>query len=198
VERYGGPKAIEAAEKFFSADSLAVLKILQQVDNEKDQEDLRWKIGLLGIDRLLDDFGLGLAEKKRIVGEWREGLLPEFGTNALSKHHLGERLRKERATFECLLQEHIDETWGFYKNVFWNRSQAIATAITEIEDLKRKKCLLVPMIDLAHSHAHLHLNRLLPSAQRAQELVAYEFLCRIYESSLAKAKYSPKGGSALS
>jgi len=40
--------------------------------------------------------------------------------------------------------------------------------------------------DIAASHLHMHANRLLPSAQRAQELVIYEFLTRLYQAQLAR------------
>ena len=41
--------------------------------------------------------------------------------------------------------------------------------------------LAVPLTDLAHSFAHMHVNRSLRSAQRAQEVVLYE-LDRLYSS----------------
>jgi lantibiotic biosynthesis protein len=39
---------------------------------------------------------------------------------------------------------------------------------------------------VAMSVAHMHVNRMLRSAQRAQELVLYEFLDRIYCSAAAR------------
>jgi hypothetical protein len=38
------------------------------------------------------------------------------------------------------------------------------------------------MTELAASYAHMHVNRLLRSAHRAQELVLYEFLDRAYSA----------------
>jgi len=39
---------------------------------------------------------------------------------------------------------------------------------------------------VAMSFAHMHVNRLLRSAQRAQELVLYEMLDRLYASRAAR------------
>ncbi len=40
----------------------------------------------------------------------------------------------------------------------------------------------------APSYLHMHANRLLRSAHGAQELVLYDFLCRLYESRAARAR----------
>jgi len=42
------------------------------------------------------------------------------------------------------------------------------------------------LAELAMSFAHMHVNRLLRSAQRAQELVLYEMLDRLYASRAAR------------
>ena len=47
--------------------------------------------------------------------------------------------------------------------------------------------LSVPLAELAVSYLHMHANRLLRSAHRAQELVLYDFLGRLYESQAARA-----------
>jgi hypothetical protein len=52
----------------------------------------------------------------------------------------------------------------------------------ELQELAHRGHLSVPLTDLAMSYAHMHVNRLLRSAQRAQELVLYELLDRAYSS----------------
>jgi hypothetical protein len=52
--------------------------------------------------------------------------------------------------------------------------------------LRRSGRLARPLADLAASFLHMHANRLLRSAQRAQELVLYDFLARLYESRAAR------------
>ena len=46
----------------------------------------------------------------------------------------------------------------------------------------------LPITELASSYVHMHVNRLIRSAQRAHELVLYDLLARIYESQLARAR----------
>ena len=52
--------------------------------------------------------------------------------------------------------------------------------------------LQVPITDLAGSYIHMHANRLLRSSARAQELVIYDFLKRIYESRAARQRKAKK------
>jgi lantibiotic biosynthesis protein len=47
------------------------------------------------------------------------------------------------------------------------------------------------MTDIAMSYAHMHVNRLLRSAQRAQELVLYELLDRAYSAQVGRRSVSP-------
>src|SRR4029077_9570790 len=70
VERYGGPGGIELAEAVFSADSDAVLEALPPLVGEAGL-DRRWRFAFLGIDRLLDDLGLDLEERLRLLATAR-------------------------------------------------------------------------------------------------------------------------------
>ena len=54
--------------------------------------------------------------------------------------------------------------------------------MAQLRQLAESGELAVPLTDLAHSFAHMHVNRSLRSAQRAQEVVLYELLDRIYRS----------------
>jgi hypothetical protein len=47
------------------------------------------------------------------------------------------------------------------------------------------------MTDLAASFAHMHVNRLLRSAHRAQELVLYELLDRAYSARAGRRSEVP-------
>jgi hypothetical protein len=47
--------------------------------------------------------------------------------------------------------------------------------------------LSVSLDHLLWSYAHMHANRLLRGAHRAQELVLYDLLDRVYRSRLARA-----------
>ena len=57
-----------------------------------------------------------------------------------------------------------------------------APVMAQLRQLAESGELAVPLTDLAHSFAHMHVSRSLRSAQRAQELVLYELLDRICSS----------------
>ena len=58
--------------------------------------------------------------------------------------------------------------------------------------------LTQPVEQLADSYVHMHVNRMLRTAARAQELVLYDLLHRLYESRAARQRHAGAGGSALS
>jgi hypothetical protein len=49
----------------------------------------------------------------------------------------------------------------------------------------------MPIPELAASYLHMHANRLLRSAARAQELVLYDWLYRMYEAQAARLRQQP-------
>src|SRR5690606_6306968 len=102
VERYGGPDAIELVERIFEADSEAVLANLVRVQH--GGEELRWQLLVRGIDQLLDDLGLALADKLALVEQMRASYGRELGADRGElRHQLGRSFRRHRATIERLL-----------------------------------------------------------------------------------------------
>jgi hypothetical protein len=67
-----------------------------------------------------------------------------------------------------------------------HRSEGITAIAQQLENLDRAGRLGVTIQDLASSYAHMHVNRLLRSAHRFQELATYELLDRTYRSQLAR------------
>jgi hypothetical protein len=58
--------------------------------------------------------------------------------------------------------------------------------LAELRSGVRAGRLTVPRAELAVGYLHMHANRLLRSAHRAQELILYDFLARLYESRAAR------------
>lgn len=74
------------------------------------------------------------------------------------------------------------------------RSERIMTIGAELRRRAERGSLDASPTDLAPSYVHMYINRLLRSAQRAQELIIYDYLRRLYASQRARAKKSkPKG-----
>jgi hypothetical protein len=63
--------------------------------------------------------------------------------------------------------------------------------IDELRWLAQVGRLSTPISDLAASFAHMHVNRLLRSAHRAQELVLYELLDRAYSARAGRRSEVP-------
>lgn len=191
VERYGGDRGIELAEQIFRADSEAVLTILGSLSGDAGL-DLRWRLGLRGIDLLFDDLGLTLEDKRSLAREAREGYGLEFGMDGPFRGRVGERFRRERAGLEAVLDSDQEPPAPLAPGLeaLRRRSLQIAPVAAELRQLARAGSLSVTMTDLASSYAHMHVNRLLRSAQRAQELVLYELLDRLYASQAARRSTS--------
>jgi thiopeptide-type bacteriocin biosynthesis protein len=188
VERYCGPGGIAHAERIFHADSEAVIEIMRQLPGDAGAE-LRFRLALRGIDQLFGDLGLSLAQKREIARAARQGYGTEFGTGGAFQHAVSARFRRERSSLELVLgagQEAPREVAGCIRALD-GRSAAIAVAGRQIRALAGTGPGLGPgLAELAMSLAHMHVNRLLRSAQRAQELVLYEMLDRLYASRAAR------------
>lgn len=183
VERYGGPRAVELAEQVFHADSDAVLAVLRQLPGDVGA-DLRWRVALTGIDRLFDDLGMTGAQKRATARLARHGYEREFGTDGAFQKAVGGRFRDQRQYLEAVLDLALPTPPELAPSLraLARRSAALGSVTPEITAMADSGALRVRVTDLALSFAHLHVNRLLRSAQRAQELVLYEILDRHYSS----------------
>jgi thiopeptide-type bacteriocin biosynthesis protein len=189
VERYGGDLAIAAAERVFHADSEAALAIIGRLPGDAGA-DLRWQLALRGIDRLLDDLGLGLADKRDLARRCKAGYGREFGADGAFQHAVGARFRRYRPRLADLLGDPAGAPADVAAcgPALAARSAAIAGPCAELRALAGVAGQPpAALSELAMSLAHMHVNRLLRSAQRAQELVLYELLDRIYASRSARA-----------
>ncbi|HEX2057836.1 MAG TPA: lantibiotic dehydratase [Actinomycetota bacterium] len=176
IERYGGPDAIETAEAIFTADSDAVLEVVAAGGSLDD----RWRAGLAGMHALFEDLGLDDEAQARVTRRMRDAYAAEFRADALLKRQIGERYRAERKSLEPLLDEGMD-AWR-------HRSQAVRPLAARLRALDEEGRLTAPLPDLAGSLAHMHVNRLLRSSQRAHEMVLYDLLDRLYMARAARRR----------
>jgi thiopeptide-type bacteriocin biosynthesis protein len=197
VERYGGPVGIELAERLFWADSACVVDILGMLDGDAGN-DARWRLALRGIDQLLDDLGFDLATRLAIMRRVRDGFAREHRveTSVGFQRGLGDKYRKERAPLATLLDRAHDADSDLAPGLerIAARSAANAPILAELRAAEQRGQLTAPIVELVPSYIHMHVNRLIRSAQRAHELVLYDLLVRLYESQAARAK-APRGGS---
>ena len=187
VERYGGEAGIHLAERVFHIDSDAVLAVVRQLTGDVGAE-LRWRVALRGIDLLFDDLGLTLEQKRAIARRARRGYGSELGADGAFSREVSRRYRDERASVEILLDPHRDPPPELAASLraLYQRSVALTPVAYELRALAEAGRLTVDLSELAMSLAHMHVNRMLRSAQRAQELVLYELLDRAYSSQAAR------------
>jgi thiopeptide-type bacteriocin biosynthesis protein len=192
VERYGGDRGIELAERVFAADSEAVLTILGSLSGDAGL-DLRWRLAMAGIDLLFEDLGLTLEEKRSMARGARESFGREFGIDGNFRGRVGQRYRAERARLEAVLDpgQAPPAPLAAGLEALRSRSLQLAPVTAELRQLSQAGCLSATLADIARSFAHVHVNRLLRSAHRAQELVLYELLDRAYSSRAGRPSISP-------
>jgi thiopeptide-type bacteriocin biosynthesis protein len=197
VERYGGAEGIVLAERFFRADSDAILAMAEFIGADT-RGDLRWRLALLGMHQLLVDFGFDLATRRAVIHKTRDEFAAEFNTDTKFSHQLSAKFRPERRGVESLLNSapHSDGPVAEVMEILRRRSAELVPVMTELRASAEDGTLSRPLTELAASYLHMHANRMLRSAHRAQELVLYDFLARSYESQAARTSGNRDGAKA--
>ena len=194
VERYGGAYGTDVAERIFQEDSEAVLEILGMLEPGDAGADERWRLAIRGIDALLADFGLDLSGKRELLDAIRSELARDLHAGEGVKRGMATVFRREARRLEPLLASppELDEESPLAPGlaVLRRRSGRVAPLIRELNALEADGRLSQPLAKLAASCVHMHVNRLLRSAHRKQELVLYDFLARLYESRTIRTRTS--------
>jgi len=190
IERYG-PLTIEQSEDLFCADSTAICDFLDEVETE-NKEQMRWQMGILGIDSLLDDFSLSLSGKLEIMKSLKEVFTNEFGNGIKDdigrlEYSLNNKFRIDLPHIKAILDDDSNENFPLIKDCLRQRSSTNKKIIEElIRCLSYQKSNLEIINQLIASYIHMFINRLFISRQRAHELVLYHYLTKYYKSQLSR------------
>jgi thiopeptide-type bacteriocin biosynthesis protein len=191
LERYGGPVGVELAEQLFAADSACAIDILGMLAGDAGS-DARWRLALRGTDQLLDDLGFELPARLELLRRIRDGFAREHRaeTSIGFQRGLGDKYRKERAALDALLDRSRDADSELAPGLerLAARSTANAPIIAELRAAHQRGAVTLSIPELASSYIHMHINRMIRSAQRAHELVLYDLLVRLYEGQVARGK----------
>jgi len=193
MERYGGAAGMELSEELFFHDSEAVVGLLASCAGDAGA-DLRWRLGLLGMDRLLADFGLDLEARQALAEQGRDGFARRYRYELL-RSPVADRLRPERRALQSLLDggpDTVDEAYRPALAVLARRSKALAPIVRELQARERRGVLSAPVERLVPSYVHMFVNRLSRSAGPEHELVLYDFLVQLYRSEIARARAERK------
>ncbi len=194
VERYGGPAAMEIAERIFHADSDAVLAVLEDLAGDRGA-DWRWRLALVGIDRLLADFDFDLVARRDLMADLRRAFGDELAVGPELTQQLAQRVRETGdELYELLTADTVSPEHPLAGGLaaLDRRSARLAPLVAELRALESRGELTVPLRDLVFSYLHMFVNRLIRSDARAHELVLYDLLHRLTVSRLARAKGVPE------
>jgi thiopeptide-type bacteriocin biosynthesis protein len=142
---------------------------------------------------LLGDLQFDPETRMRVMRGMREGFAREFGGGKGLRVQLDQRFRQEWRSLMPLLDPTGDAESELAPalEVLRRRSERNAPIVEELRELERAGRLNPSLADMASSYVHMHVNRIIRSAQRAHELVLYDFLYLLYESKAARER---KGG----
>jgi thiopeptide-type bacteriocin biosynthesis protein len=187
IERYGGPAAIELAEALFHADSTCALDVVTRLTGDA-ASDAAWRLTLYGIDRMMDDLGLGIEDKLAVMTRAAAGFGAEVGMDTAFHKRLGEKFRAHRAEIVGLLDRPGDHPLAPALASFAARSTRIRPIGEQLRALAIAGRLLEPVAELAQSYLHMHVNRMIRSVPRLHEVVLYDLLRRHYEGVVARRR----------
>src|SRR5262249_12673868 len=132
--------------------------------------------------------GLDLEGKRAVLRGARGAFRAEFRAASEVARRLGAKYRAESAALGGLLGPDAGAApeWSAARAVLGRRSRRNGPAVALLRGCVRQGRLTSSVADLAPSLLHMHANRLLRSAARAQEMILYDFLFRFYEAQSAR------------
>lgn len=189
IERYGGDAGMELSEELFFHDSEAVVDMVESLTTDAGA-DARWRLMLVGMDRLLDDFGFDLEAKLRLAERARGGFAGRYKYEELLRTPIADRMRQERGALTRLLADpgSADEEVQPALAALERRSKAHAGVVRELQSRLPRPAIE----EIVRSYVHMFVNRLSRSAGPEHELVLYDFLVQLYGSQLARARAANK------
>ena len=103
----------------------------------------------------------------------------------------------ERSGLDAILEGKLTDNPEIRRGVFLigQRTSRMVDLIADLRKLEAEGRMTIPISQVAVSMLHMWVNRMLPSVQRAQEMVLYDFLTRHYESKHARS--AKRGRSSL-
>lgn len=178
IERYGRVAGMNAAEEIFCADSAMALKCLQWFPTVKEREDSRRSLCVMSVDELLNDFGVTLTARLKIVRELCDSFKGGIENLKEMKIQNGKEMRSYR--YDILrrasrLNVHLSQ-------YFRDRSTVLQRQAAVLGRLEMNKDLSRPVLQLVKDFIHLNVNRLMQAVTVKEEWKFYECLQKLYTS----------------
>jgi len=182
LERYGGPRGLELAERMFHVDSEISCALLPL---GRQDPDLRWLLAAYSAHRLLYDLGCDPDDEIRILSRLVELYGREFHRDREMRSALAAKTRERRRRFHSLSEAAPGQPWY---ELLEERRRRLEPLTCAVRQLAVDGELASTPDEYVASVLHMHLNRWLRSNPRAQELVLYDLLHRLALSRRARAR----------
>jgi len=196
--RYGGPEAIELAERVFDIDSETVVGLLRAAPSDASPH-WRWLLSARFVDAYYEEFSLDLAGRERLAKRIEAAFRREFRVDAGFEGQVSQRFRKERSLLEALFADRdrfpVHLRWA--QDIVDAFKRELAPLAGEFRSLAHQDRLSASLQDISASLAHVHVNRMMLSNPREHELIIHAFLHRICRGRLARRTESPVSGAAI-
>lgn len=187
--RYGGPLGVRLAERVFHADSQSVLALLPTLPNKSDSR-LRRLVTIMGMDRLLLDFGLTVSERAKLL----QSILSttargQFGSDANATAAVRSQsasYRAERQLIEGIVEQRMLEGLDAARSVFAARSRSMLKIAEDMKAAETTGGLRRPLLQVLPSFLHMHANRVIRDDHLRLEFTIYDALSRAYKSIFAR------------
>ncbi len=190
--RYGGPSGLPLAERIFHADSEAVAGIMELYGGSAGL-DAHWRLAMAGVHMLLDSLGLDDNAKRTLIAEYRDAYHAEFRSGRNFRKSVSSRFRHESNELEALLRDGLPDSHPLQPGLALLRERTvrlkpIADALAALD---ADPASVVSVKQLAPSFIHMHVNRMIRSAQREHEHVLYDMLSLLYDRLYYKERRAP-------
>jgi thiopeptide-type bacteriocin biosynthesis protein len=190
LERYN-EKLMDITESLFCVDSEYCIKMLKII-NKSEIEDYKWKISLISVDSYLSFFCKNPEDKLKIISSMSESFRYEFGYNINNSKILNELYRDKRKFVEDIIDEskrllNDDPIMKKLIILLKKRDSELKKTIEILKNICLKE--EINFEKYIFSYIHMNINRMIPTNNRAHELLLYDYVKRFYESKIAKNKY---------
>jgi thiopeptide-type bacteriocin biosynthesis protein len=168
---------MDLVERVFHADSVAVIRLLSDQADDLDPDE-RLAHAVLGVDRLLQDFGVPVRARLTLI----TGMI----TRAADREKEGSWEREAGARFRA--GRHLLEAGS---DAYRDRSRALRPIARRIRSTHRSGGRNGGPEKLLADLVHLHCNRILRSAATGEEAIVLRWLAKLYRSRVARGSRSP-------
>jgi thiopeptide-type bacteriocin biosynthesis protein len=187
LERYGYT-TMDDAEDIFYADSIAIINILKEIDDEFSEEK-RWLIALKLIDSFLDNFDYSVIQKYEILSKMAESFIDEFEFSKKEyRMQLDQKYRLHKKKIEEIIFDSASNInwYSPIKKTLAEKSKYVVPIASKLIKKEKQNTLDIPLNTLLTSYIHMTINRLFRSKQRIYELVLYDMLRKFYFSQMTR------------